>query len=194
MASFAKHATAATTSRAQKTASLASRGPDAGERECCLLVLRLVSSTLPCIRQPRPRLRVLDICGFVLVCTQAFMGFFKPMSAWLISPPSSGTLAFSLRLAPSLPAADFPVFARVTRLPHLWLTPHSLGPPPPSLLLAASSDTLASSLRLMPTTPATNALSLHSGSSAPSPTTPPSRGPIFSNCPPRPDLYYVHLQ
>jgi hypothetical protein len=31
-----------------------------GERECCLLVLNLVSSTLPCIRQPRPRLRVLD--------------------------------------------------------------------------------------------------------------------------------------
>jgi hypothetical protein len=44
-------------------------------RECCLLVLSLVSSTLPCIRQPRPRLRVLDICGFVLVCTQAFIGF-----------------------------------------------------------------------------------------------------------------------
>ena len=35
------------------------------ERECCLLVLNLVSSTLPCIRQPRPRLRVLDVCGFV---------------------------------------------------------------------------------------------------------------------------------
>ena len=45
------------------------------ERECCLLVLSLVSSTLPCIRQPRLRLRVLGICGFVLVCTQAFMGF-----------------------------------------------------------------------------------------------------------------------
>ena len=27
------------------------------ERECCLLVLNLVSSTLPCIRQPRPRLQ-----------------------------------------------------------------------------------------------------------------------------------------
>jgi len=26
------------------------------DRECCLLVLNLVSSTLPCIRQPRPRL------------------------------------------------------------------------------------------------------------------------------------------
>jgi hypothetical protein len=35
------------------------------ERECCLLVLNLVSSTLPCIRQPGPRFRVLDVCGFV---------------------------------------------------------------------------------------------------------------------------------
>ena len=38
---------------------------DIMERECCLLVLNLVSSTLSCIRQPRPRLRVLDVCGFV---------------------------------------------------------------------------------------------------------------------------------
>ena len=38
---------------------------EAKERECCLLVLNLVSSTLSCIRQPRPRLRVLDVCGFV---------------------------------------------------------------------------------------------------------------------------------
>jgi hypothetical protein len=36
-----------------------------GERVCCLLVLNLVSSTLSCISQPRLRLRVLDICGFV---------------------------------------------------------------------------------------------------------------------------------
>ena len=37
--------------------------PEAGpaERECCLLVLNLVSSTLSCIRQPRPRFRVLDV-------------------------------------------------------------------------------------------------------------------------------------
>jgi hypothetical protein len=35
------------------------------ERVCCLLVLNLVSSTLPCIRRPRLRLRVLDVCGFV---------------------------------------------------------------------------------------------------------------------------------
>jgi hypothetical protein len=69
------------------------------------------------------------------------------MSAWLISPPSSGTLAFSLRLVPFLPAADFPAFARVTRLSHLWLTPHSLGPPPPSLLLTISSDAPPTLLR-----------------------------------------------
>jgi len=74
-------------------------------------------------------------------------GFFRPMSVWLISPPSSGTLAFSLRLVPSLPAADFPAFARVTRLSHLWLTPHSLGPPPPSLLLTISSDAPPTLLR-----------------------------------------------
>ena len=36
-----------------------------GERECCLLVLNLVSSTLPCIRQPGPRLRELGVCDFV---------------------------------------------------------------------------------------------------------------------------------
>jgi hypothetical protein len=40
-------------------------GQPLGERECCLLVLNLVSSTLPCIRQPRPRLRVLDVRGSV---------------------------------------------------------------------------------------------------------------------------------
>ena len=36
------------------------------ERECCLLVLNLVSSTLPCIRQPRPRLT--DITAKDLRC------------------------------------------------------------------------------------------------------------------------------
>ena len=35
------------------------------ERVCCLLVLNLVSCTLPCIRQPGPRLRVLGVCDFV---------------------------------------------------------------------------------------------------------------------------------
>ena len=38
---------------------------DLRERECCLLVLNLVSSTLSCIRRLRPRLLVLDVCGFV---------------------------------------------------------------------------------------------------------------------------------
>jgi hypothetical protein len=38
---------------------------DLTERVCCLLVLNLVSSTLSCIRRPRPRLLVLDVCGFV---------------------------------------------------------------------------------------------------------------------------------
>ena len=40
-------------------------GVSADERVCCLLVLNLVSSTLSCIRRPRPRFRVLDVCGFV---------------------------------------------------------------------------------------------------------------------------------
>ncbi len=35
------------------------------QRECCLLVINLVSSTLPCIRQPRPRLS----CMWTLACT-----------------------------------------------------------------------------------------------------------------------------
>ena len=39
-----------------------------GERVCCLLVLNLVSSTLSCIHQPRPRLVKLDIlCGLAAI-------------------------------------------------------------------------------------------------------------------------------
>ena len=56
------------------------------------------------------------------------------------------------------------------------------------------SDTLAFSLRLMPSQLATGALSTRPGSSAASPSTPPPCGPIPSTCPPRLDLYYVHLQ
>ena len=76
-------------------------------RECCLLVLNLVSSTPPwCIRQPGPRIRVLGVCDRIQVCTQAFTGFlaFEP----LVDNASSDTLALSLRLVPSLPAADAP--------------------------------------------------------------------------------------
>jgi hypothetical protein len=35
------------------------------ESVCCLLVLNLVSSTHPCIRQPGPRIRVLGVCDLV---------------------------------------------------------------------------------------------------------------------------------
>ena len=186
------------------------------------------------------------------------------MSAWPINPPSSGTLAFSLRLAPycrscpcdrhdlylpsipaslqtlgrcecvatfapaplglriispltfylsflgaiwtydkkfgsdlSLPAADSPAFhtgsSASPSLAHSQFPGTSSATLPP-YCFTASSDTLASSLRLMPFPPATNAPSPRSGSSSPSPTTPPSPGPIFSNCPPRLDFYYVHLQ
>ena len=48
---------------------------------------------------------MLDVCGFVTVCTQAFTGFFLTLEL-LVNPPSSGTLAFSLRLAPFLPDSD----------------------------------------------------------------------------------------
>ena len=79
------------------------------ERECCLLVLNLVlqvSSTLPCIRQPGPRLRVLDVRGFVVSMhtgVHMFLAF-----ELLVNNASSGTLAFSVRLVPFLPAADSP--------------------------------------------------------------------------------------
>jgi hypothetical protein len=36
------------------------------ERVCCLLVLNLVSSTLPCIRRPRPRLTFIGVTGHSL--------------------------------------------------------------------------------------------------------------------------------
>ena len=44
---------------------IASMSSISRERVCCLLVLNLVSSTLPCIRQPGQRLRVLGVCDFV---------------------------------------------------------------------------------------------------------------------------------
>ncbi len=106
----------------------------------------------------------------------------------------SGTLAFSLRLAPFLPASDSPALHTGSSASPSLAHSQFLGLAPPPFLLTASSDTLASSLRLMPPPLAIGALSLRPGSSAHSPTTPPSRGPISSNRPPRSDLYYVHLQ
>ena len=63
---------------------------------CCLLVLNLVSSTPPCIRQPGLRIRVLGVCDRVQVCTQAFVSFLA--FELLVNNASSDTLAFSLRL------------------------------------------------------------------------------------------------
>ena len=64
------------------------------------------------------------------------------MSAWLINPPSSGTLAFSLRLAPSLPAADSPAFhtssSASLSLAHSQFPGTSSATPPPYRLLRHS--------------------------------------------------------
>ncbi len=68
----------------------------------------------------------------------------------LVNPVSSGNLAFSLRLAPFLPASDSPALHTGSSASPSLAIPNFLGPPPPSFLLTASSDTLASSLRLMP--------------------------------------------
>ena len=79
------------------------------ERECCLLVLNLASSTPP-YPPAGAACRVLGdslgVCGRVYVCTQAFIGFLA--FELLVNNASSDTLAFSLRLVPFLPAADSP--------------------------------------------------------------------------------------
>ena len=72
------------------------------ERECCLLALNLVSSTPP-YPSAGAACSVLGVCGRVYVCTQAFIGFLG--FELLVNNASSGTLAFSLRLVPFLPAA-----------------------------------------------------------------------------------------
>ena len=141
-------------------------------------------------------LQTLGRCGCVATRALAPLGLriISPLTFYLSFLGAIWT--YDKKLAPIflyLPQT-LPHFIRAPRPPYPWLIPNSLGPPPPPFLLTTSSDTLASSLRLMPFPPATNAPSLHSGSSAPSPTTPPSPGPIFSNCPPRLDFYYVHLQ
>jgi hypothetical protein len=69
------------------------------ERECCLLVLNLASSTPP-YPPAGAACRVLGdslgVCGRVYVCTQAFIGFLA--FELLVNNASSATLAFSLRL------------------------------------------------------------------------------------------------
>ena len=71
-------------------------------------------------------------------------------SELLVNPPSSGTLAFSLRLAPFLPASDSPALHTGSSASPSLAYSQFLGLPPPPFLLTASSDTLVSSLRLMP--------------------------------------------
>jgi len=51
------------------------------ERECCLLVLNLVSSTLPCIRQPGPRMDYV-----VQLMTNSIL-FKPPPNSILFKPP-----------------------------------------------------------------------------------------------------------
>ena len=78
------------------------------ERECCLLVLNLASST-----PPYPPAGAACPCAWCLwsrVCTQAFIGFLA--FELLVNNASSATLAFSLRLVPFLPAADSPATRR----------------------------------------------------------------------------------
>ena len=98
-------------------------------------------------------------------------------SRLLVNPPFSGTLAFSLRLAPFLSASDSPALHTGSSASPSLAHSHFPGLAPPLFLLAAFSDTLASSLRLVPLPPAIGAPSLRPGSSAPSPTTPRRVGP-----------------
>jgi hypothetical protein len=49
------------------------------KRECCLLVLNLVSSTLPCIRQPRPRRRV--VSATLVPAPERLRGARRPLAA-----------------------------------------------------------------------------------------------------------------
>ena len=98
-------------------------------------------------------------------------------SKLLVNPPSSGTFAFSLRLAPFLSASDSPALHTGSSASPSLGHSQFLGLSPQLFLLTASSDTLASSLRLMPPPLVIGALSLRPGSSAPSPATPRRVGP-----------------
>jgi len=67
------------------------------ERECCLLVLNLVSSTLPCIRQPGPSIFCSHVRTWPPVCLQSLVScarcrYIHPCSVMLKSrqcPPIS---------------------------------------------------------------------------------------------------------
>ena len=72
----------------------------------------------------------------------------------LVNHPSSGTLAFSLRLASFLPASDSPALHTGSSASPSLAHSHFPGLPPPLFLLTAFSDILASSLRLVPLSPA----------------------------------------
>ena len=71
-------------------------------------------------------------------------------SRLLVNPPFSGTLAFSLRLAPFLSASDSPALHTGSSASPSLGHSQFLGLSPQLFLLTASSDTLASSLHLMP--------------------------------------------
>jgi hypothetical protein len=101
------------------------------ERECCLLVLDSVTFTPRWIRQPEAEWWC--VCDFVTVCSRTFTGLstFEPP----VTNVFFGTLAFSLRLVPSRPAADAPLTHRGSSatLPSAFLPSHgpiSLTSPP----------------------------------------------------------------
>jgi hypothetical protein len=155
------------------------------------LVLNLVSSTLPCIRQPRPRLRVLDVCGSVQVYTQALTGFW-PLNSWLILLP--------LTLWLSIAGERGTRRSEEARMSEKAVRRKSGGASPGRWEWAKDGDRGArvkcgrvradrKGARRSERRPFTSPRLLRSFSYHP-----PSRGPISSNRPPRLDLYYVHLQ
>ena len=50
--------------------------------ECCLLVLKLVSSTLSCIRQPRPRCSVDSQKAMILVLSVFMSMRLRSLQSW----------------------------------------------------------------------------------------------------------------
>jgi hypothetical protein len=141
-------------------------------------------------------LQTLGRCECAAACALAPLGFriISPLTFYLLFLGAIWTYGKKIGSDLSLSAADSPAFhtgsSASPSLAHSQFPGTSSATPPPYCLLRHS----VSSLRLMLLPPATNAPAPRSDSSSPSPTTPPSSGPILSNCPPRLDLYYVHLQ